>query len=194
MLKKLFFIGLTILSSFTNASLLNAIPLNATTVSRTNETRHIKWHETCKCQCRLDAIVCNNKQRWNKDKCRCECKELIDKGVCDKGYAWNPSNCECECDKSCDVGEYLDYENCKCRKKLVDKLNDECTETAKETSLVKINSTNCKHSSRKFCIVFFSIFFIINIGIAAYFVYHKYVNHNKENVSVYDYVYQTKNY
>ena len=31
--KKLFFIGLTILSNFTNASLLNAIPLNATTLS-----------------------------------------------------------------------------------------------------------------------------------------------------------------
>ena len=28
----------------------------------TNETRHIKWHETCKCKCRLDAILCNNKQ------------------------------------------------------------------------------------------------------------------------------------
>ena len=28
--------------------------------------------------------VCNNKQRWNEDKCRCECKELIDKCVCDK--------------------------------------------------------------------------------------------------------------
>ena len=30
--------------------------------------------------------------------------------MCDKGFIWNPSNCECECDKSCDVGEYLDYE------------------------------------------------------------------------------------
>ena len=50
-------------------------------MSRTTETRHIKWYETCKCMCRLDAIVCNNKQRWNEDKCRCECKELIDKGV-----------------------------------------------------------------------------------------------------------------
>ena len=38
-------------------------------MSRTNETRHIKWHETCKCKCRLDASVCNNKQRWNDDKC-----------------------------------------------------------------------------------------------------------------------------
>ena len=54
-------------------------------MSRTNKTRHIKWHETCKFECRLDAIISNNKQRWNKDKCRCECKELIDKGVCDKG-------------------------------------------------------------------------------------------------------------
>ena len=41
---------------------------------KTNETRHIKWYETCKCICRLDAIVCNNKQRWNNGKCRCECK------------------------------------------------------------------------------------------------------------------------
>ena len=44
-------------------------------------------------------------------------KELIDKGGCDKGNARNPSNCECECDKSCGVGEYLDYENCTCRKR-----------------------------------------------------------------------------
>ena len=48
-------------------------------VSRTNETRHIKWHEACKCKYRLDASVCDNKQRWNEGKCKCECKELIDK-------------------------------------------------------------------------------------------------------------------
>ena len=74
-------------------------------MSRNYETRHKKWHKACKCKCRLDASVFNNKQRWNDDQWRCECKELIDNGVCDKGYAWNPSNCECECDKSCDVGE-----------------------------------------------------------------------------------------
>ena len=45
-------------------------------MSRTNETRHIKWHKACKCICRLNAIVCNNKQRWSEDICRCECKEL----------------------------------------------------------------------------------------------------------------------
>ena len=55
-------------------------------MSRNNETRRIKWHETCKYIWRLDEIICNSKQRWNKDKCRCEFKELIDKGVCDKKY------------------------------------------------------------------------------------------------------------
>ena len=50
-------------------------------LSRTNETKSIKLHETCKCIRRLNKIICNNKQRWNKDQCRCECKELIDKGV-----------------------------------------------------------------------------------------------------------------
>ena len=97
-------------------------------MSRTNETRYIGWHETFRCKSRLDASVCNNKHRWNNDKCKCECKELIDKGICDKGFIWNPSNCECECEKSCHIGPYLDYENCKFRKKLVDKLVKECSE------------------------------------------------------------------
>ena len=57
-------------------------------MSRTNETRHIEWHKTC--------------------KCRCKCKELIGKGMYNKGFIWNPSNCEFECDKLCDVGEYLE--------------------------------------------------------------------------------------
>ena len=77
-------------------------------MSRTNETRHIKWHETFKCKFRLDASVCNNKQRCNNDKCRCECKELIDSKICDKEFIRNPNNCECDCDKLRDVGKYLD--------------------------------------------------------------------------------------
>ena len=36
-------------------------------MSRTNKTKHTKWHETCNCKCRLDANVCNNKHRWNKN-------------------------------------------------------------------------------------------------------------------------------
>ena len=89
----------------TNIKVFNLIP-------KTNEIRHIKSHKTCKCRCRLDASICNNKRRWYDGKCRCECKGLIDKGMCDKGFIWNPSNCECECDKSYDIGEHSDYKNC----------------------------------------------------------------------------------
>ena len=88
----------------------------------------------------------------------------------------------------------LDYENYKCRKRLVDKLIEECNENIEETSLIKINSTKCKSNSCILYIVLFSIFFTINIGISTFLIYYKYTNHNEESVSVYDYVYQTKNY
>ena len=86
-------------------------------VSGSNQTKRIKWYKSCKCECKLNSSAFNNKQRWNKDKCRCECKEVVNKQECHKGFIWNPSNCNCECDKSCNINEYLDYKNCKCRKK-----------------------------------------------------------------------------
>ena len=103
---------------------------------------------------------------------RCEGKELIDKGLWDKGFMWNPSNCECECDKACNVGEYLDQENCKCRKILVEKWVDEIVE---EVKLAKItlaeNENSYKCSSCTVYIVLFSISFTTNIGgIGAYFI------------------------
>ena len=111
--------------------------------------------------------------------------------MCGKGFSWNPSNCECECDKFCDIGEYLDYENSKCRKKLVDKLVEECTENIDETELHSADNKN-KHkcSSCIVYIVLLSLNFVINIGIAAYFVYYKYINHKKGNISKNDYRYQ----
>ena len=63
---------------------------------------------------------------------------MIDKGICDKGFIWNCSNCECDFDKSCDVGEYLDQENCKGRKKLGDKLVEECTENIHEVKITEM--------------------------------------------------------
>ena len=118
---------------------------------------------------------------------------MIDKGVCNKGYAWNPSNSECECDKSCDVGEYLDYENCKCRKRLVDKLVQECNENIDEAKLTKIALFEHKNK----CVCYYTVLIVltvkVSIGIGAYFVYYKYMNPNKENVSTY-YVYHAKKY
>ena len=148
-------------------------------MSRTNETRHIEWHEKCKWKCKLDAGVCNNKQRWNNDIFRCECKELIDKGISDKGVVWNPSKRECECDKSCDVDEYLNYENCKCRKILVDKLLAECTENIDEVKIAKITSTELHSAGHEnvcvcsctICVILAVIALAINIRIGSYFAY-----------------------
>ena len=40
---------------------------------------------------------------------------------------------KCKCHKSCDVGKFSDYENCKCKKKkIVDKLFKEYIETVKK--------------------------------------------------------------
>ena len=135
-------------------------------MSRTNETRHIEWHETCKCKCRFNSSVCNNKQCCNDDKCRCEYKRLIDKGVCDKGVIWNPSNCEYKCYKSGKFSEYLDYKKCKC-KNLVDKLVEECTENIEETRLVEI--TSAKNENKHQCSS--CTLYTINIRIGTYFVY-----------------------
>ena len=160
--------------------------------SRTNKTRYTKLHETCKCKCRLDASVCNNKRRWNEDKYRCECKELIDEGSCHKGFFWNPSNCECGYDKACDAGEYLDYANCKCRTKWVQKLVEECTENIDDVKLERITLAKHENMCRCSCtpyIALFSVLSTINIGIGTSFVYYKYMNHETKSS-----IFQTKIY
>ena len=60
------------------------------------------------------------------------------------------------------VGEYLDYENCKCKKKLVDELVDECTEAVEEVKLAKTTLAENEHkhecSSCTLYIVIFDTF------------------------------------
>ena len=119
---------------------------------------------------------------------------MIDKGICDKRYAWNPSNCERECDKSFDFGEYLDYENCKCRKRLVDKLVEECNENIDEEKLTEIALFEHKNE----CVCYYTVFIVLGviviticIGTGACYTY-KYISRNKENLFVYDYVYHAK--
>ena len=105
-------------------------------ISWSNQTKEIKWHESCKCECKLNSSACNNKPKWNKDKCMCECKELSDRQECDKGFVWNPSNCNCECNKSCNIGEYLDYKNCKCRKKVTYSLAEKCDQNTDKNKII----------------------------------------------------------
>ena len=73
--------------------------------------------------------------------------------MCDKGFIFNPSNCECECDELCDVGKYLDYKNCKCRKKLIDKLVEECSENIDGNEVIYNSTLNVipLNDHRKMC-------------------------------------------
>ena len=98
--------------------------------------------------------------------------------MCDKGFIWNPS-CWCECDKSCDIGEYLDYKNGKCRNKLVDKLVEECCENIdgnkmlhNETlDVIPFNGYKKVHNSCTMYIVLFAVFLITSICISSFFIY-----------------------
>ena len=99
---------------------------------------------------------------------------MIDKAIFHKGFIWNLSNCKCDCDKLCDIGEYLYYENCKCRKKLVNKLVEEYTETDDEVRMAKITLVEYEKewkSSSTLYIVLFSVFLTISSGISTVFVY-----------------------
>ena len=142
-------------------------------LSRINETRPIVWHETCKCICRLTSAVCNSKQVWNKDKCQCEWKEdLINKLVCGKGYMWNLGTCSCECDKYCDVGQYLDYKNCVCRKVIFSDLIEKCVNVVDESVMYDSKSSLVNYPSRMPYIVLLVVFLLASGIISGAFVYY----------------------
>ena len=146
-------------------------------MQRINETRHMIWHQTCKCICRLTASVCNKRQRFNEDTCRCECKKLIDKEICDKGFIWNPSTYDCECDKSCGIGEYLDYKNCVYKSSIIDRLIEDCTIAIDENKIYNetlniISSDDCASCT---LYVVLSTSVIIGGGLI-YFYWYKKIN------------------
>ena len=99
--------------------------------------------------------------------------------MCDKGFIWNPSNCECECDKSCGIGEYLDYKNCVCRNIIVDKLVKECTKIVDENKIYNetLNAITLNTTSSSDCvsctpyIVLFAVFLVTSVIIGRVFAY-----------------------
>ena len=94
-------------------------------------------------------------------------------------------SCECECDKSCNIGEYLDYSSSKCRKKLIDPLVEECTKNINETELIKVtveNKNNDRCRSYAVYMVLLWMFFIISCRTIIHIVDHGYVNRIKYNL------------
>ena len=136
---------------------------------RLNETRNVLWHESCKCVCKLNSSVCNNKQIWNDDTCRCDCNEDF-AGIinCAKGYMWNPSTCECQFDKWCKQGQYLDHRNCVCKNKLIGRIIEECTNVINET-MINNNKDNITNNTY---LILFIVFLIGSIVFLIGFIYY----------------------
>ena len=88
--------------------------------------------------------------------------------------------------QSCDVNEYLNYSDCKCRKKLTDKLIDECIEAIEETKLVNTtfteNENNYECGSCLVYIVLMIVALTIFNAITVYLVcYNWYLINNNNN-------------
>ena len=80
-------------------------------ISQKNTLKNISFHQSCKCGCLLDEKVCDNKQKWNKEKRRCECLKI----------------------KKCGNNSFLKVANCSCEMKKVGKLIvEECREISND--------------------------------------------------------------
>ena len=147
---------------------------------RLNETRNVLWHESCKCVCRLNSSVCNNKQIWNSDTCRCDCKEDFATIInCTKGYTWNPSTCECQCDMWCKPGQYFDNKNCICKNKLIGGVIAECTSVIKETMMYNRDNIANDDTITNIFIGLFSVLLFIGIVCFCMFAYLKWIKVKK---------------
>ena len=147
---------------------------------RLNETRNVLWHESCKCVCRLNSSVCNNKQIWNSDTCRCDCNE--DFAVIinfTKGYMWNPSTCECQCDMWCKPGQYLDNKECICKNKLIGRVISECTSLINETMMNNKNNIANDNTTTNIFIGLFSVVMFIGIVCLCIFACFKWIKGKK---------------
>ena len=98
-------------------------------------------------------------------------KNWLIKVCVNKGFIWNLCNCGCECDKSYDVGQYLGYENYKCRKKLIDKLVEEYSENIDEKEIYPNKAISLVCNSWTMYIILFSVFLTISIGTVLIYFY-----------------------
>ena len=113
---------------------------------------------------------------------------------CDKGFIWNPSDCNCDCDKLCDIGEYFDFKNCKCRRKMAGELVEECSKNIDENEMIYNETLNTislnavpLNDYKKVCgsctlyIVLFAVFLATSTVISAVFIYFYW--HLKKNIT-----------
>ena len=92
--------------------------------------------------------------------------------VCDKGYMWNPCTCPCECDRYCETGQYLDYKNCVCRKRIIDDLIEQCTCIVDMDNKINTLSKKRDESSSNIYFILFIVFLVLFILFLVGFIYY----------------------
>ena len=111
---------------------------------------------------------------WNENKCRCEC---------DKAFSWNLSNRQSESDKSCGVGEYLNYKSCVCKNTLIDKLVEERTTVIDENKIYNETLNTISSNDYASCtvyVVLFVVFLTTSVIISSALVYFYWYEKTKQ--------------
>ena len=89
--------------------------------------KNISFHQSFTCGCLLDKKVCNNKQKWNKEKCRCECLKIE---KCSGNSFFNVVNCSCEMKKATAL--------------IVEEYDIETDDVMKNKTVTQTKKENCK--------------------------------------------------
>ena len=111
---------------------------------------------------------------------------------------WNPSTCACECDKYCEIGQYLDYKNWVCRKKLIDDLMKQCTsvvdmEVKKNgTDLLPVTMSSDNRLSggtNVYLFLFVTLLRVVVLLVVGFIYYCRKENSKKVDDKIYDVAY-----
>ena len=101
---------------------------------------------------------------------------------------WNPSTYSCECDRYCERGQYLDYKNCVCRKKIIDDLIEQCTSIV-DTKNNTLSKKSDESSSNIYFIYRILVLFILFLVVFIY--YWRKDNTKKITKKMHDVVYSS---
>ncbi|XP_014605700.1 PREDICTED: vascular endothelial growth factor C-like [Polistes canadensis] len=87
---------------------------------RNREIIPVEEHTKCKCDCKIKAEHCNEKQSYRRDECRCVCVNIDEENKCKANGGvkiWDSETCTCACRESeiCSTGFYFDNNTCRCR-------------------------------------------------------------------------------
>ena len=109
---------------------------------------------------------------------------------------WNPSTCSSEYDRYCETGQYLDYKNFACRRKIIDDLIEQRTTIfdmdIKNNTLAKQNDESFSNTY----LILFIVFLVLFILFLAGFIYYWRKN-NIVTKRLHDFIYpktETLNY